>query len=109
MWIVGQFSAIFVGMFNAALLFALRFLTWRLAVVSAWVGLIALGITALLNLFDIWFDKLIGAIPGVEIISMFAPSSLTFCFSIIFASHSLHAGYILAARIAAYKATIFTA
>lgn len=109
MWIVGQFSAIFVGMFNAAFLFAFRFLTFRLAVVSAWVGLIALGITALLDIFEIWFDEIISAIPGIEIISMFAPSSLAFCFSVVFAAHSIHAGYRLASRIAAHKARIFAA
>lgn len=109
MWIVGQFSSIFVGMFNAAFLFAFRFLTFRLAVVSAWVGLIALGIIALLDVFDVWFDRIISAIPGVELVSMFAPSSLTFCFSIVFAAHSLHAGYGLASRIAAHKAKIFAA
>ena len=109
MWIVGQFSSIFVGMFNAFLLYSIRLLTLRLAVVGAWVALVAAGIIVLLSFFNSLFDNLIGQLPGVEIVAMFAPSNLGYCITIVFSAHVVQASYILAARIAAYKATIFTA
>ena len=109
MWIVGQFSSIFVGMFNALLLYSIRLLTLRLAVVGAWVALVAAGIVILLSVFNTFFDNLIGRLPGVEIVAMFAPSNLGYCITVVFSAHVVQASYILAARIAAYKARFFTA
>lgn len=109
MWIVGQFSAIFVGMFNAFLVYSIRFLTWRLALVAAWVALVAAGVAVIVGYFGSLFDQLIAKIPGVDLIAMFIPSTMGFCITLVIGAHVVHASYLLAARLAAHKAKIFAA